>query len=1706
MNKIRNNFSGGMVQDSLASLQPNGTWSSMLNGVIRTESYYNFGVANERGNTLFAKIGGEICGGKYIEERNQFLIFSKSGGDDLITIVNEDGCIKNTINANDYGCSFGFKDCEWVSPQVKTIQPCNEIQVYWSAGSCYYTINVDELCDKDRSRILKQKIVGSKDSCSDCEEFDCDYFKLFNCDCNPRITPRLIEGGGNIPSGKYNFAIELDDGTGNTTNPTLSSEFVSVPSENNIPGELSNYGITLNFSCLSCNYSRINLYVTKVIEGVTTVEKLYNIGYTSSGFSYNYTGQLGELSSLEEVSIKRNTYIKGEDLYQEGNRLWLYGTKQSSNVNLQKYVNEADWSYVVYRARYEDHKEFMMPTMARGESYLPAVVLNYCDGTSSAAFIGVPKDDCGTESQRLFGGPAECPVTINTDDIEFVGAAKVRSGGETDPDTPIEEGSPSSTLENTIDDTISNIDTQFEDICTAMSCDDCNSDNEACDDDMGDIVSTTEGWIESWEYPPVYEDTGGSTGGLTTNGDLVEVEDTAPSSDDLDTRCNVTRTDCEGESKLPYQIVAEGKFGVKCTTNTYPDSRDCEGDFYFGKNACKPVKLFTVPCASQEPLTCSSQKGVVNKYQLDNDEFANTYVNLIGLKISNFKLPPASELPKPLCPNQPYRIVMVKRDTFNSSVIANGITTSTMVGNVRGTTYAYPRHGVNSFENIDAFVDDNNSLLTEDNDKAGYVFHSLDTRAIKTPLNADTIKVERNIFGWGFRHGLYVKGSEPTIESEGRVDKKGARQSVNLNHSVPIGEERVVEGITYAPADSVVTNPDGISYPLMNRCRESSVYMELDSKLPDLIYNGSGGGETDTSFVGDTLDHCCPINGASAWYTQLRRDIKDQYGSVEGMQFYDTGIVSHKNTEGGMCGLTGDMYIGPDTFVRTSCVSSKIGDNFCTPCGKKSICSSEEGYSTMLPCTGDVCNPKNWSGLHTVGGASSVVDGKCAILRIRHNDGPCYPASQIGNLPCEGLSESCPFEYSGTVIINGIPQDFSGTIPSQCVELDADGFYTVEKRIYCGVTVSFSPASQTVSIVKPNDDLPCCEDENFTIEWVLEDQKIDTCEGVGEVLGCANAAATGETQSEFYYPRVQNTLVMYWGEFRVNPCLRQTAVNTETFGVYYPKTKDIGLDSTIDAPECGLLNEFHCEIVQPSRAAIKRRNLIRSIIDLILPALGIGSLATIDGPISGTAWFATAPVLLGLWNYLREYLYSDTQLDELLGIPTCIPDRKGGEGNTCIKGFRDNYDVYDMSHSECPNINPYYSPSSTYNTCVCDEPTNEVYFSDRQLTGSQVDAYKNFKGNNYLSIPASAGAIQKLFSWGGNMYAHTTDSLWVVKYGNVTIPTSVGEQLLGGGDLQTQPQRILGDVDEGFAGLTDPNASIVTPFGYFFIDGEANKIYKFDGKLTEISRNGMSTFFKRNLDFCLNCDCRDEKSSRGVGYSIGYDPCLERIMVTKKDGEKSSFTLSYDPIGNRWISFHSYIPEYYTWDRHSLYSISKGGIWKHNEGDYQTFYGEYHPHWIEFSVVNEGLRNITHEGTVLATESREEDGTFLKDHGYNYISVKNNCQATGLLELKRPDRNDVYENLKLGSGKTETEQGKQRISGLWDNTDKCSELESCRPTECEIFIEDKKLNQCGVSKTSTNRTLSGDHLKYKLIHNDKDNVEILLKYVDVLNSSSGKEL
>jgi len=426
-----------------------------------------------------------------------------------------------------------------------------------------------------------------------------------------------------------------------------------------------------------------------------------------------------------------------------------------------------------------------------------------------------------------------------------------------------------------------------------------------------------------------------------------------------------------------------------------------------------------------------------------------------------------------------------------------------------------------------------------------------------------------------------------------------------------------------------------------------------------------------------------------------------------------------------------------------------------------------------------------------------------------------------------------------------------------------------------------------------------------------------------------------------------------------------------------------------------------------------------------------------------------------------------------------------------------------------------------YNTCDCDDclsnqTTNEIYYSNKQVQGSQIDFYKRFGALSFLEISADNGKLTNLFIQNGDFFAHTTDGIIPIKYKDVG-ETSSGMSLLGG-ELLADPVVMFDGVTEGVAGLVDPNCAVNTPYGYVFLDRPARKLYIFDGRNPRpISSIGLDKLFKNYIDFCELSSCHDEKVESGTYYSIGYDPVFNRILVTKKEMDDTrSFTIGVDISGESpaWDGFHDYIPQSYFWDRASLYLTHKGKIYKANAGDgtYRTFFDKEYPSEIEFVSTLDGLSLFNYRSTSLYSKAQKGDTSNLDDT-FNKIALYNSTQGSGtknaFIFSDNKDTNQIgsLKNIESGEAKLHKLRNFFRFNNLKDNTKvSCKEEPMTLKVECTPIQE---INEVIFDCTPINRqqyegrVLVDDHLVCRLTYTN-DN-KTLLKLVSVTTEIDEKE-
>jgi hypothetical protein len=1005
---------------------------------------------------------------------------------------------------------------------------------------------------------------------------------------------------------------------------------------------------------------------------------------------------------------------------------------------------------------------------------------------------------------------------------------------------------------------------------------------------------------------------------------------------------------------------------------TYPLTRNCEGNYIYGELAGKRIKHHKMPGTEKCPHFISYQTGVPNLKEAANLETEKGYAHVLGLKICDIPMIEKGDLPKPLCKKNPYTIRYVKRDLANRSIVAKGMIIDTFKAELYGEAYYVQKNGVNSLELFDRYIERNDDTDQDHSGEKcefpGYTFFSPDTMFSKVPLFARKLKVELEIWGKGFRHGMYAWGKElPGILT--RMNQKGTRAAVHLNKYVTPKRDprenqvvRCLRETSYLPANGVLQKGTKFSLPWLNLHRESAVAMEFDGDQPKLKlnksidpylipqsinpevghYNGTKGGDVeadntcDASFLGDGFSHEGPIHLASAWYGSIINENPSQYGRLELQQYIDLGLfVTEAQALCGTAeGICGDTWISQYSVVRKSYISNKVGESV--------LKSFDPNWDTLQGIDGNTTGSGKKGGSWAKKALKWIVKiiSKLGIfktaLSIIHCGEP--PASKDnldprnGCLTYDGTNQCTGDAVNGSFLRTNLPDGWDG------------------KQSFIGQPV-----------------------DNVHIR-------------------------------KGYYPGVQKTMITFFVESDVNVNFRQT--DQENLGeIAYPRLKSYNTDSYQTQNtnyEKSFLNRFYCELKEVDFQKKILIFILTLIVKLILPIYiivqiaaylkGAGSFAFIFAVIVQFLMFLAAIVGCIIIYAILNYIL-DKYMVVFLQLRQCRNDSQGGPGDSFIVNFEDNYCKYNSDHSSVSDLSVGFGMGDPYNTCKCeDEVTSEILVSNPQVFSSTIDAYRNFKILSYTEIPSHHGKISKIFIQGSNLYVQTTDMLWNTHVGMAKLELDTDSVLLGRPDFINQVNELYGGIPEGFAGSLDPNSSIGTFNGQVILDREARRIYLMDSKgLDILSFAGLDLFLQNNLYFNLleqfpKFKVVDEKSPIGIGYNCAFDNKLKRFLITKKDYkaidpsklelvdnkyfkdkvtqniilfndtryfEETSFTLSYDLGSKTWISYHSYLPDVYLVDRFNLFSVENNNIYLHNNSKtYQRFYGKYYPIYCKGKLKN----------------------------------------------------------------------------------------------------------------------------------------------------------
>ena len=381
----------------------------------------------------------------------------------------------------------------------------------------------------------------------------------------------------------------------------------------------------------------------------------------------------------------------------------------------------------------------------------------------------------------------------------------------------------------------------------------------------------------------------------------------------------------------------------------------------------------------------------------------------------------------------------------------------------------------------------------------------------------------------------------------------------------------------------------------------------------------------------------------------------------------------------------------------------------------------------------------------------------------------------------------------------------------------------------------------------------------------------------------------------------------------------------------------------------------------------------------------------------------------------------------------------------------------------------YYDPKVA-KLCYTYYP-DRIYYSLQQQDESFKDSWYIFLPNNYREFKSQLSGV-KAINKSGLFITFKNDSPQMFQ-GVDTLETDLNTKItIGDGGLFSQPGQSASNADRPYEYASSQNkwAVISTPAGLFFTSQNQGKIFKYAGGLTEISQVGMKWWFSWFLKYKLTKYFPDyswqDNPVAGIGIQAVYDnensilyfckkdydilpeidpsrvdyipyvtDCRQEtkgVILKKGEGDyftldgkgryllgdprifiSASWTISYDPKSEFWVSFHDWHPDFVIPGKGVFHTTKANTIWKHNYTcqQYCNYYGVNYPFEIEFPIITGQSTTIVKSIEYILECYRRDidcvDQFHVLDFNFDTAIVYNSEQISGYLKLNLFPKNNI---------------------------------------------------------------------------------------------------
>ena len=387
-----------------------------------------------------------------------------------------------------------------------------------------------------------------------------------------------------------------------------------------------------------------------------------------------------------------------------------------------------------------------------------------------------------------------------------------------------------------------------------------------------------------------------------------------------------------------------------------------------------------------------------------------------------------------------------------------------------------------------------------------------------------------------------------------------------------------------------------------------------------------------------------------------------------------------------------------------------------------------------------------------------------------------------------------------------------------------------------------------------------------------------------------------------------------------------------------------------------------------------------------------------------------------------------------------IPDEWLHEVNVPIKF--DNFYSYNATYS-AQNLSPNLPYRLKYPSLEClTIHSNRVIYSDPANSSNYLsDAWRVFRPGNFYDFPKQGGRLIDLNAGENERVYARFENTTKVYNSRITLSTTSPYQLeIGNAEMFKQKPVDLSKTDLGYIG-TQHKAYVKCEYGTFWVDAKRGHIYQITGDgFNEIKTENNFNWFKQNLPFQILKDIPNadiDNPPIGLGIVMGWDERYERVFITKLDYrvkpeyrtgnpsvvkyitdssdsnfrkyvlesgstqveitfgdpaffENKSWTVAYSPKLKNFISFYSYLPNFFVPQLGHFQTIRNtstgASIWSHNLSifTYQTYYGTLYPYILEYNV-----NSFPQISTINSVTLMQDIQEYYSDYEYYSLSTAN---------------------------------------------------------------------------------------------------------------------